>query len=476
MPSSPFRDAPVNLKLTAGSPLAELFLVDHAFALVGRAIGELECAVEPGVYKVKARIGDAVTERLVVLDGDQAIDLSGDLLIGSAAPIEDTARTREQDMYAAAIGSADVAVRHGEGARLFVMARAWAGEGTSVPPPRVSVHQADGGCIADLVATDAVDSAQTTSLELDPGPYFVRWHDGMGVAAEQCVHAVSGWQTQVFVLEDAAEPAEIGRTRVSVLMNRGSFDPRDPALRRTEEARTALADVRKVAAGFLDEALAGKLGDPMLGLFGAHLMLIARDAGRVADEDRSSGLGRGNAPPRAPVSFEQSHFDAAVEGLGALIGVDHPDVVALSTQTTNAALDRLPPLVAPPLLWRSWVMLIEASNASPHLVPVSTWRRTLRLLPLRPFLLWSPEDEEAAPIDWTRGVARALATAKREPAQRPGGEGPLADLLADGAAEVSEAGASGVTAGDATRRRVSHDLLAPRAAIDAIAAPPSPDR
>jgi len=54
---SPSPEGPVRLKLTAGSPLAELFLVDHDFALVDRAIGDLDCTVQPGVYKVKAKLG-----------------------------------------------------------------------------------------------------------------------------------------------------------------------------------------------------------------------------------------------------------------------------------------------------------------------------------------------------------------------------------------------------------------------------------
>ena len=66
------------------------------------------------------------------------------------------------------------------------------------------------------------------------------------------------------------------------------FDPGDPELPLIEQARTALADNRKVATEALGE-LFEETDNPMLGLFGAHLMLIARDAALQEDEERESG-------------------------------------------------------------------------------------------------------------------------------------------------------------------------------------------
>src|SRR4051812_2887307 len=77
----------VHLSVTAGSPLAEVFLIDDQFALVARSLGDLDCEASPGVYKVKATLGDATVEQLVLLEGDQKLDVSRDLTIGSAVPI-----------------------------------------------------------------------------------------------------------------------------------------------------------------------------------------------------------------------------------------------------------------------------------------------------------------------------------------------------------------------------------------------------
>jgi hypothetical protein len=478
MASSPSREGTVRLRVSAGSPLAEVFLVDRDFALVGRAIGELDVTVAPGVYKVKAKVADASTEELVVLDADLKLDLSGKLGVTSPAPIRGTSCAGRRDMAIADDRSTEAPRPAGEGARLFLMVRtcrsAEPASGGPGAPLEATLHRPDGTLVAtpEPSTPDVDDSVRTVNAEVDPGAYFLRWSDETGVTAEQCVHAVRGWQTQIFVLEDASQPAEVGRTRVSVLMGRDGFNSRERQLRIAEVARTALAGQRKVAAAFLNQTLPERFENPMLGLFGAHLMLIARDAERGAAEARSRRSDAPRAHPDAPVAFEQPRFDTVVGALRELLGAGHPDVVALSTQVTSPELGALEPAGAPPMLWRSWVLLIEASNAAPALVPVETWRRTINLLPLRPFLLWSPAAGDAADgDDWMGGVEHALATAKRAPRQQPDGEGPLASLLSASAAEVAEPGP--VEVGDDARERVSRELLAPRAAIDQVAAPPA---
>ena len=76
-----------HLTVTAGSPLAEVFLIDDEFALVKRSVGDLECDVPPGVYKIKTKLADATAERLVLLDENASVDVSGDLTVGSPVPI-----------------------------------------------------------------------------------------------------------------------------------------------------------------------------------------------------------------------------------------------------------------------------------------------------------------------------------------------------------------------------------------------------
>jgi hypothetical protein len=448
MPSSPFPDdvGRVRLRVTPRSPLAEVFLIDHEFTLVARSVGALDTKVEPGVYKVKARLGDETTETLVVLNQDRAFSLGEDL--ASPAPIEGTSRTHEYHMGAAADESATAATEVGSGATMFLMTRGWtAADGaelwTERSLPGLSLHGRDGETIADLnePAGGGVDPFAGTTVRLNPGAYFVRWRDEAGFTTEQSVQAVEGWQTQVFLLDDQAHPSEGGRYRVSVLMSREAFDPFDQAPRLVEDARAALAQERDVAADFIHETLGAKFDNPMLGLFGAHLMLLAKDS--VSDPDN---------PASAPVRFDQSLFDYVVANLRELLGSHNPDVIALSTQTTAQA-DPPFPLTEPPMLWRSWVLLIEASNTWPEVVPVDVWRRTLRLLPQRPFLAWASDAEDRDAVEeWERRVRRVVRGSAPEA---------IRGVMAD----------EDVADEETSRRRFSRQLLAPRAAIDELARP-----
>lgn len=450
MTASSFGEArgAVGLHLEAGSPLAELFVVDHAFNLVDRAVGTLDVRVEPGVYKVKAQLGEATAERLVVVDGDERVDLSEDLELASPAPLADSARSHDSHVAAAVDVSHEAApATRGGGAGISILARRWDEQGRAGREhdaawlSTVSLRRPDGEEVLSLggrdVRRDGPDPLMAGAAAVEPGGYVLRWHDRSGLATEQAVHAVDGWETEVFLLDDAAGgPAGTGSVRTSVLMTRADFEPSDDMLKRVEEARGALAGERRVASQAVTEALFAKFDNPMLGLFGAHLMIISREELRLRGEDTDSQ--RRGKPMPAPVDFDQSVFDKAVANLLDLLGPGHPDAVALATQVSEPDLAALEPVTVPPMLWGSWKWLIGATNDAPHLVPVETWRRTIRLVPSRPFLAWAPADDE-------RGARRAWEQAASAGLTRSEGE--------------SE---------DAFRRRLTSQLLAPRAAIDAL--------
>jgi hypothetical protein len=458
----------LHLKVTAGSPLAEVFLIDDDFVLVERSVGDLECDVPPGVYKVKAKLADATAERLVLLDHNEALDISDDLEVGSPVPIARAPVQRARDISVGQAPSGPVAPRMADGAEIFLMTRGGpTSGGTPAGPPGISLHRLDGTTIQSLEprAGDPPDE-QSRTITIDPGPYLIRRRDRWGDVAEQCVYAVTGWQTQVFAFEEAGDEAdeeagdeaEIGRSRVSVLMAQHPFDPGDPELPLIEQARAALADNRKVATESLGE-LFEETDNPMLWLFGAHLMLIARDTALQEDEQRTSGRLR-EAAVTAPVGFDQARFDRIVDRLSEVLGPGHADVVALATQRTDQNLQSLQPVSAPPMLWRSWVLLIAASNAMPTLVPVDAWQRTLHVLPLRPFFLWAPTEEPSEISEtWTRSVVSSLSS--------PGPAPPPGTTPRSRSSALESSGQ--VAAGDEVRRRVSEKLLVPRAAIDRLA-------
>jgi hypothetical protein len=92
MPTSPFK---ARLRVSVENPLAEVVVTDHRFAVVARSVGDLLTVVEPGVYKVTARLDDGLAERLVVLDRNLDVELGNELQIASAAPVDDTSRSHE---------------------------------------------------------------------------------------------------------------------------------------------------------------------------------------------------------------------------------------------------------------------------------------------------------------------------------------------------------------------------------------------
>lgn len=427
---SPSRE--LQLSVTARSPLAEIFVIDDQFALVDRSIGDLDCRVSPGVYKVKAKLADATYERLILLDEDTSLDISGELVMGSAVPISPPPPTapaaaarptgqagpvsRSPEPARRPSGPArEQAVRSitgtgGGTAQVLLMTRAdTRSSDAPTAPAAISLHRLDGTTIAELDPADRPDrSGQAQTVDVDPGAYLVRRRDRLGDQIEQSVYAVPGWQTQLFAIEAPGDDTEIGSSRVSVLMAQHPFSPTDPELPLVEAARTALADERKVASDALAELLL-ETDNPMLGLFGAHLMLISRDA----ELTRRENAGAGRLSERvvaAPVEFDQTRFELIVDRLATVFGSAHPDIIALSTQRSGQNVRALQPIGAPPMLWRSWVLLIAASNQAPELVPIGVWQQSMHVLPLRPFFLWSPagHDTELART-WTRDIADNLS-------------------------------------------------------------------
>lgn len=462
--SSPFAEqtGPVALRVTAGNPFIEVFLVDHAFALVARSIGELEARVTPGVYTVKVRLGDAMAERLVVVDEDMSVDMSSELTVVSAAPISGTSRTHEYHMDTARTESEEVALTAGTGSAIFLMSRSWsAPEVARGTPAEMSLRRPDATIVATLHSVSmeiGPDPARGVTIQVDPGPYVLRWYNyDTGVVVEQAVYAVADWQTQVFLLREP--DVERGANySVSMLMTMSGFYPESSMARTVEAARSALAGERKVASTPISELLLGKFNNPMLGLFGAHLMLLAHEAELNTAAEERRGLSKKRL--HAPVEFSQEQFDEVVHNLAGLLGPDHPDVVALTTRTSDHQLPALAPVTMPPLLWRSWLLLIDASQDHPPLVPADTWRRACRPLPLRPFLTWAVSGEVGQDVEteWRVEVSRVLHGA------------PLRGL---GAARrgYRQAGIDrGSTGADDERRQLSRQLIAPRAAIDELAA------
>ena len=113
-----------------------------------------------------------------------------------------------------------------------------------------------------------------------------------------------------------------------------------------------------------------KFDDPLAGIIGGHLLLMEREQGR----DHSLNL-----------------LKDVVRNLRALVGSQHPDVEALWLACNGSVLRRSEPFQWPPLLERSWRMIINASQSQTQLVPFSLWNEVQAAIPAPPFLAWATE-------------------------------------------------------------------------------------
>jgi hypothetical protein len=201
----------------------------------------------------------------------------------------------------------------------------------------------------------------------------------------------------------------------------------------TEAARIALAQGRNLfgegRGADLQDVLLRKCDDPIGGIIGCHLLLLAMDANGVVDAARAE------------------LFDTALRNLRRLVGPDHPDVAALSLRATDPGLVFAGPFTAPPMFARSWQLITDASYDRPGLVPAELWDRVHASIALGPFLVWSVDEQSRALhaeqlAQWAkRYAAEPPAAAPPAAAAAPAPPSPAAGLdLAPAPAAAAPAG------------------------------------
>jgi len=405
-----------------GEPGSELFVVDSSFQLRARGVDRLSVTLPGGVYKLKIRRGREEREEHVLLERDLVRRLETPAL-ASPAPLDGTSRTHEYHVAAASSLSREIHVTAGAGAQVFLMARYWTSQGRAVEPRAhpargLSLHTFDGRQVVDYQTSSVAqlnerDPFAACTVEVDPGPYILRRDDGAGTTLEQVVIASPGWQTELFVLkdpvlaeplpEDAGEAAEQQRIRrpdaTSLLMSRNGFDAGQSDLELVEVARLALADERRVLSEQLASILEGKFENPFLGILGAHLLVLAHDRAGTSPDPRHKDV-----QPDVPTGIDQ--LGAIIENLRNLVGRDHPDVEALSLRVADRRLRTNRPFTVPPMLKRSWSLLVKASNSRRSLVPAELYDRVRSFVIGPAYFVWAVSATNAP------DPARRLASAE----------------------------------------------------------------
>jgi hypothetical protein len=351
----------------------EIHLINGWYQRVDEGVGTLETMVSPGVYTVKLKAGKAIKEiPYFVQEGTTEVVIEApDLRFSSPAPLSGTKTAREYHKDATQQLSSHVQHHRGTGSEIFVFVRDLDGRGRSIPTKGLQLCTLGGSVLVDLEevaetgrgrGTDELNLWAGCNIAVDPGPYRLRVKiKGVGTF-EETVYASPSWQTQVFLIRRPFIEGRGGRradlTNASINMaklGRG-FDPWNRINRSTDLARQALANHNPslVPENALRDMLDDKMENPMLGLYGAHLLAMS-------DE------------------LQERLLTTVVANTSRALGEDHPDIKALDIRLAQLGLSTSRPtnIEVPPMLRASWDCVVEESIENEKILPRGSLARQI---------------------------------------------------------------------------------------------------
>ena len=394
------------LTVSAADQASEVFVIDGQFKVLARGIQRVELRVPPGIYRAKVRVGNKQSEKLFSVepsepDNHKLVELDA-IEFSSPIPLERTSTSHEYHQQAlrdeTSVGPVPTA-NLGAGAALVIFLRDpstlyfnldAAGLETYAQNFRDFVlSDWDGQNCHKLDEVGRLDANQgylILSASVNPGAYALSRPTSDGVRLYLPLVVPAGWSLQTFVMmEPAGDNALVRRANfddAAMALERPNamFSPNRPDLKILELARDALARGHNIIGErAMEQLLMGKLENPMMGIFAAHLLLL----------DKNPNL---------------SLAETVVANTAALIGADYPDLLALSwklnyskyirTKEGQAELDAIPLLQRlkhPPLLQLSWHYLMQAYRSAPDEAAFDADLRRLssRLISSSVWLSWT---------------------------------------------------------------------------------------
>ena len=383
------------ITISAGDPATEIFLIDSNLQLVEQGVGTLHVRRPPGRYEVKLRAGTKTFEELIKV-GEESFEKEYPRLeFSSPVPLEGTLKTHEFHCENAKAHSKEIHVNKGEGSFIYLFARDWTSKDR--PPTSGSYpHPARGLTLRDKSGAELVnfeeESANDPSWEpwaacnvsLDPGPYILRLAAPNGSVLERTLVASPKWQTQCFLLQRAygdSRGPDIAGATVLIKEKDSGFKPNDDETRLMELARLGLTNERPILSQYLEDLLTRKFENPLLGIFGAHLLIqLEQTRGRP---------------------YEAGLLQTVIRKLRGLLEEPHPDVEALAWKAGLGNPDYK--FEIPPMMRRGW-SLITTASAQADIMPADalTTRIYDRIVAEEPWLVWSAtnqSDQESPAID-----------------------------------------------------------------------------
>lgn len=397
----------VRLIARADIPTVEVTVLDSRFQFVHSAVGEIDVSLPAGTYLLQYQMGSTVTEVPVVLRrGVETVTAPvPSLTTKTPAPLGSTSAYEHYGAFARD-RSREIHERRGQGGQLFIFVRR-ATQDMDVDATTESLFDArlldaQMNVVVDLQEAGRLSedgNAIACNVELAPGSYILRYAGAALEVLEQTVVVSAGWQTQIFASSrrSDSDPRRLtptfGDAAVFVSAQENGFDPNNDLNMQCESARLALAGSRRVgperrlrdavsqashirasmSPADADTALREAFQSPMLGIYGAHLLLL-------------------DAAPNLDLLRE------VVSVLESVIG-KHPDVVALTFKSKAPATSDVV-YELPPMLRNSWALVVGDSAARPSVVPANAYaaRVANRMWGSGVWLTWQPPSSESAAV------------------------------------------------------------------------------
>jgi hypothetical protein len=425
--------------LTTNNPQAEILLINSRFKLVARGASPLQEKVPAGIYSMKVRVGDEEREELFSVRPDEAPPNNAPFTrhvaapaFSSAIPLADTATTHEYHQAAASKYLANDAptIHRGEGASIMVCVR---------DPARLPIDQerdryarnfsgfrlldAQGAVVVDfdLEGERNVDARYMAArVNVAPGSYALAYERG---DARLCLPLPTAlrpapsptWILQAYVplVPVATGSIEMRPDFRDVAMAFGrtgeGFQPHRFDWQVMETVRKGLIDGRNyVGTSTMQDMLLGKFENPILGLYGAHLLLL---------------------DPKA----DPSMIETVIVNSSRMLGENYPDVVALAWACTHQTTRPLPQSLpafkdvvgrvpGPPLLSRSWEPLVNALRETDPVACANSpvMRVAPNLVASKVFLSWQGKaaSVEHAPME-PASASNEAAPSEASPSRAP---------------------------------------------------------
>lgn len=405
------------IELQSETPGVEFSVLDSRFIELGAGVGDLRLDVPAGIYEVRERFGDSVETYLITVRADEPFRRSSRHAIPTVAPATAGSTTSHENHFAAAAeASQSLAGADGPPSGVVLMSRALRGHSAGVTSgaPPVSLRTLDGRPVPITDRWESGPDFSVTSGRLDPGVYVLRTARPGEPSFEQAVVLCRGWQTLVFFPEGRQGPEpERAAVHMCPLPLTWGHDPHSQLV--LEAALAGLAEGRlDISDADINDLLMAKFMDPMLGIVGAHALLVSRN-------------------PRMGL------FDHVLRNLNALVP-DHPDVAALSQLSSLAAPPEYFSASEPPMLLPSYRKALLPANLSNQwaIVDGSPLERCAAALVERGvWFTWYAEElpsppsapaypgSPPPPLDWESGAEREIGGDRLPPVVPPGSAFPL---------------------------------------------------